>query len=198
MNDALHLDPEITVSTLRGEDIRDCEDTLEYVFQVVTSRLRYLAEHDMRHWDGEPTTVIIVPSSEVLYGLRNQSGIIAERLARMCRPAGVSLRLVDATPAVPHAGADGETVYALSSFGGSSLLRAFARDPELTTVTFHHVSPAELVGLTELDLMRKVVVPATVGREANSGLPPVLQLDAAEVVTEDPDVAPPVIRADND
>jgi hypothetical protein len=149
----LDLEPEILVSTLRGEDPRECTADLDRVLTVARARMRYLAEQGARRWEGEKTVVIIAPSSEVLdWGSGGAENLaIVEVLARVGRSAGVSLRLLDANPQVPQTTVDGETrrVGSLTSFGGSSLLRAHVGDEGVQTVSFHPLSPSEMADLAE-------------------------------------------------
>jgi hypothetical protein len=176
----LNLDPEISITTLRGEDPRDLTYPLSNILDTVRARLSVLAGEGKRRWEGEPTVVVIAPSSEVLSHYAFANIAIVETLARLCRPAGVSLRLIDATPSQRPG------FPPLSAFGGSSLLRSFASDDALASVSYHYVTPADLVSMTEIDHGGAIRVQATVGDPAEQD---VTELEALELpATGDLDV----------
>lgn len=156
----LNLDPEISITTLRGENPRDLTYPLANILDTVRARLHVLAAEGKRRWEGEPTVVVIAPSSEVLSHRAPGNVAILETLARLCRPAGVSLRLIDATPGIRPG------FPALAAFGSSELLRSFASDDALASVSYYHVSPTDLVSMTEIDHGGVVRVQATVGDRA--------------------------------
>jgi hypothetical protein len=141
----LQLPAEITVSALLGEDPDQAAGQLEHVMAVVKARYRVLADTGKREWAGEETAVVIVPSSAVLYDHR--AGRLVEQLARTARKAGITVRLIDESREI-HSSIEGGMVYPLSHFGNLTI-RHFALDPEIQHVTFHALTPTELVQMTE-------------------------------------------------
>lgn len=144
---ALELEPEILISGLRGEGPEQQLPVLDRVLGVMKARASMLAASNQRLWDGEPTVVVIVPSSEVLNNW--QLGDCVQVLARMGRAVGIHLRLIDAAPPLREADGEHPSIYPLSCFGGSAILRQFAAAEELRNVTFHQLSPYEMVELAE-------------------------------------------------
>lgn len=143
----LDLPEEITASRLRGEDSDAVVEVLDYVLTIVKNRQHHLVAKGLARWDGPRTVVVIVPSSEVFNDHRAIE--LAQVLARIGRSSGVSLRLIDATPPLPGAlDGQGAPVYSLAAMG-STILREFAAAPDIETVTFHQVSPREMVELAE-------------------------------------------------
>lgn len=143
---SLNLPGEIVVSTLRGESRNTAAAMLTALAAVMRDRSQHLAAKGLRAWDGEPTTVLILPSHDVF---RHDIAVVqAELLARMGRCTGIRLRLVDA---IPPMDLSGKPLWALQSFGGSRMLRDFAGDDTLTQVTYEYVTAAELTALAEGD-----------------------------------------------
>lgn len=146
---SLNLPAEIVVSTLRGESRKNAAAMLTALAAVMRDRSNHLAANGLTAWDGEPTTVLILPSHDVFR--YDEAVVQAELLARMGRKTGIHLRLVDAIPPM-NMGADKMPLWAIQSFGGSRMLRDFAGDPSLTQVTYECVTAAELTALAEGDI----------------------------------------------
>lgn len=144
--DELSLDPEITLSAMRGEDPADYVETLEHVYAVAQQRFAWLAQHGPAAPAWGATVITIIPSSEVLRS--DQILRRVEVLARIGRKADVAIRLLDVIPPLREADQDGPVVYSIACFG-STTLRVLASDPSIGTVSYHQISAAEMVMLTE-------------------------------------------------
>lgn len=150
MDPTLELEPEITISRLHGEDIDACVALLDHIVSVMKSRARWLADQPFVKgqygWTGERSVVVIVPCSEVLEDHRAVS--LVQVLARTGRATGIDLRLIDAHPPLREGDEVHPPLYSLAVFG-SAVIQAMAGDPDVKNVTFHQVSPYEMVELTE-------------------------------------------------
>jgi len=144
---ALELEPEVLISGLRGEGDEQQLPILDRVLGVMKARASMLIASGQRHWDGQPTVVIIVPCSEVLNHW--QVGDSVQVLARMGRAVGIHLRLIDAAPPLREAEGEVPAIYPVACFGGSAILREFAAAQEVGNVTFHQLTPREMVELAE-------------------------------------------------
>jgi hypothetical protein len=144
---ALELEPEVLISGLRGEGAEQQLPILDRVLGVMKARASMLVASGQRHWDGEPSVVVVVPSSEVLSHW--EIGDSVQVLARLGRAVGIHLRLIDAAPPLREAEGEQPAFYPMACFGGSTILREFAAAQEVGNVTFHQVSPREMVELAE-------------------------------------------------
>lgn len=133
----LNLPERVVLSTLHQLDAAEARLILDQVTRVARER------HESG-WAGEPTTLVIVPSSEVtgLCGVTER----LQALARLGRKAGVQLRLIDVLP--PLLQHDGMVRHSILACG-SIWLREFVDDPATSHVTYHQVSAAEMCTLTE-------------------------------------------------
>lgn len=145
MTTHLELPPEITVAAYFDEDADLAVQQLEHVAAVVKARHGALASADQREWPGEKTTVVIVPSSAVLRDHRAER--LVQGLARTCRVAGITLRLIDVATEI-RSSIEDRMVYPSNHFG-SVMIRQFALDPEIRHVTFHALKPSEMVQMAE-------------------------------------------------
>jgi len=147
MNDLdLALAEEITASRLRGEDPEAVTAVLRHVLTVTKNRHRDMVERGLREWDGHGIVVVVVPSSEVLDDV--EAVHLLEGLARFGRVSGISLRLVDVVPPLREADENRPALYSLAACG-SPALREYINAGDVPTVTFHQVSPREMMELAE-------------------------------------------------
>lgn len=143
----LELPEEIMATRLRGEEPEAVVAVLDHVLTVVQARCRNLAQRGLNKWDGPKTVVVIAPSSEVFSG-DYRAVELAQVLARIGRAAGVALRLIDAAPPL-FPGDDVKPPFWPLNVMGSVILREFVTAPEIEDVTFHQLSPREMVELAE-------------------------------------------------
>lgn len=135
---------EVTVAALN-------EDAKSYAFEAETilkSILHAARARASAGWVGEPSTITIVPSSEVLLHLPAD---LLLTLARIGRSAGVRLRLLDVLPLITWTGFD-EPVPSLAAAGQSTALRKFLADPEVDWVSYHVLTPSEMVMMAEASI----------------------------------------------
>lgn len=173
----LHLDPEILVSGLRGEDSAAALPILDAVLTTIRQRLVDLSQRNLRTWDGPAAVLVIAPSSVVLKDWRVAD--TAEALVRLARPAGVSVRLIDVLPPLRHDN-EGRPIYPIAAFGGSAVIREFSNDGGLPVVTFHQVTPAEMT-----DLVEQVNVPRPATPDAPTFATGALGLGSVEAARAD-------------
>lgn len=132
----LDLPQEITLSTLRGEDPAGVAERLSEILGVAQARVR-------AGWTGPDTTVVIVPSSE---SVDHKSCNYLEVLARLSRAAGIRLRLFDVLPPLRT---DGDAPFYSVASCGSVAVQQFVNDPAITHITYHQLSPAEMMRMAE-------------------------------------------------
>ncbi len=146
MND-VELEPQVMISALCGESLDEQRAVLDRVLNVMRARSVVLAESGQGLWAGEPTAVIVAPSSEVLWDGKIRDGVLV--LARMGRVCGIHLRLLDVAEPLNEPAKSQLAVYSLDCFGGRPVLRDYAASEGMPTVTFHSLSPVEMTELAE-------------------------------------------------